>query len=259
MHSRLSCDAQDTMEAMCQAAVDVGLDEIAVTEHLDLHPLDSCPNFYKPDVYFAELARCREQFAGRLTIRAGIEIGDDHRFAEGNAKVLNAYPYDFVIGSVHWIGDEAPFGRSFFDTHDGPPSWSGYFREMAELAKADNYDVIGHIDLLKREGTEFWGVFNHTRHRDELRAILRTLVERGKGLEINTSGWRRSAGEPCPGLPILTWYAELGGEILTIGSDSHRTAHVGLFYDEAVALAKQAGLRWLTTFEGRKPIQHPLE
>jgi histidinol-phosphatase (PHP family) len=259
MHSQFSCDAKDTMEAMCRAAIEVGLDEIAVTDHLDVHPLDICPGFYKPDGYFAELARCRDLFAGRLTIRAGVEVGDDHRFSDEIAAVVDAWPYDFAIGSVHWIGDEPPFGRPFFLKHDADWAWRGYLAEMTEKAKAEHFDVIGHIDLLKREGTEHYGAFDAERYRDELHTILRTLVERGKGLEINTSGWRRSASEPCPGLTILRWYAELGGEVLTIGSDSHRTPHVGLFWDEAVALAKEAGLRWLTTFEARQPTQHPLE
>jgi histidinol-phosphatase (PHP family) len=259
MHSQFSCDAKNTMEEMCRAAVEIGLTEVAVTDHLDLHPKDPCPGFYRPDDYFAELARCRELFAGQLVIRAGIEVGDDHRFLAGNSAIVESRPYDFAIGSVHWVDDEAPFGRPFFLSHRGDWAYANYFREMTEKAKATTCDVIGHLDLIKREGTEYYGPFEAELYRGELRAILRTLVERGKGIEINTSGWRRSAGEPCPGLPILKWYAELGGEILTIGSDSHRTPHVGLFWDEAVALAKEAGLRWLTTFEDRKPTQHRLE
>jgi histidinol-phosphatase (PHP family) len=259
MHSQFSCDARDTMENMCRAAIEIGLDEVAVTDHFDPHPLDSCPGFYRPEAYFAELTRCRELFADKLTIRAGIEIGDAHRFAEEVRAIVGTWPYDFAIGSVHWVGDEAPFGREFFLRHDADWAYRGYFDEMAGKARADDFDVIGHIDLIKREGTEFYGRFDAEMFGDELRAILRTLIERGRGIEINTSGWRRSAGEPCPALPVLRWYAELGGEILTIGSDSHRTPHVGLFWDEAIALAREAGLRWLTTFDRRKPIQHPLE
>jgi len=258
MHSQFSCDAKNTMEEMCRAAIEVGLDEIAVTDHFDPHPLDECPGYYRPDAYFDELARCRAQFAGQLRIRAGVEVGDAHRFPTQVAALVSERPYDFAIGSVHWIGDVTPFGRPFFESHEGPWAYEGYFREMAGMAKSDGWDVVGHLDLIKREGTEYYGPFDAERYREELRAILRTLVERGKGIEINTSGWRRSAGEPCPGLPVLRWYAELGGEILTIGSDSHRTPHVGLFWDEAIALAREAGLRWLTTFEARKPKQHPL-
>ena len=258
MHSQFSCDARTTMEEMCRASVALGLDEIAMTDHLDVHPLDECPGFYKPDEYFAELERCRELFAGKLVIRAGIEIGDSHRFAEEIAQVVRARPYDFSIGSVHWIDDEAPFGAPFFQRHDAAWAYSGYFREMTGLARAEDYDVVGHLDLPKREGTEFYGAFKCDDYSDVVRDVLKALVERGKGIEINTSGWRRSAGEPCPALPILRWYAELGGEILTIGSDAHRPIHVALRRAEAVEMAREAGLRWLTTFEARRPIQHPL-
>jgi histidinol-phosphatase (PHP family) len=258
MHTRFSCDGRNTMEEMCRASIELGMTEIAITDHLDVHPKDGCPGYYVPRAYFAELERCRELFAGRLTIKAGIEVGDPHRFAEEEAPVLAAWPYDFALGSVHWIDDEAPFGAPFFKAHEAGWAWSGYFREMARLARADHYDVVAHIDLIKREGTQHYGVWDYAPYADEVRAILRTLIERGKGIEINTSGWRRAANEPCPGLPILSWYAELGGEILTIGSDAHGPEHVALRWNDGVALARQAGLRWLTTFEGRKPTQHPL-
>lgn len=258
MHSQYSCDAHDTMEAMCRASIGAGLDEIAFTDHLDVHPLDNCPGFYRPTEYFLELERCRELFADQLTIRSGVEVGDSHRFDSEVAAIVNAYPYDFAIGSVHWIDDEAPFGAPFFQNHLASWAYEGYFRELSRLARADHFDVIGHIDLIKREGTEYYGAFSADDYAETLREILRMLIERGKGIEINTSGVRRSACEPCPGPPILRWYAELGGEILTIGSDSHRVEHVGLYRQEAVEMARLAGLRWLTTFKERQPVQNPL-
>jgi histidinol-phosphatase (PHP family) len=246
------------MEAMCQAQIAAGMDEVAVTEHLDVHPLDSCPGFYRPNVYFAELARCRERFDGQLTIRAGIELGDGHRFADALGAVVDAWPFDFAIGSVHFIDDEAPFGRPFYRQRDAAFAFGGYFREALALARAGDFDVLGHLDMPKREGTDYYGAFDPVPYGDEIRAVLRALIERGKGIEINTSGWRRSCDEPCPGPIVLGWYAELGGEVLTIGSDAHRVAHVALRHADAVALARESGLRWLTTFERRQAIQHRL-
>jgi histidinol-phosphatase (PHP family) len=246
------------MEDMCTAALAGGLTEIAFTEHLEVHPKDNCPGHYKPAAYFAELERCRELFRGRLTIRAGIEVGDSHRFPADIAAVTRAWPYDFALGSVHWVGDDAPFGPAFFRDHARDWAWTHYLEEMRAKAEADDFDVIAHLDLLKREGTAYYGAFDAAEYADTIRAILKRLVERGKGIEINTSGWRRPANESCPGPMILEWYAELGGEILTIGSDSHRVAHVGLFWDDAVAVARRAGLRWLTTYESHQPTQHSL-
>lgn len=258
MHSQFSSDCRSTMEAMCRAAIACDLDEVAITDHLDVHPGDAYPDFLRPEAYFAELERCRTLFDGQLTIRAGIEVGDSHRFGEIVGPRVRAHPYDFAIGSVHWIDDEAPFGPEFFRRHDADWAFSGYFREALALARADDYDVIGHLDLPKREGTAHYGVFRPDDYRDALREILRTLVERGRGIEINTSGWRRSAEDCCPGELVLRWYADLGGEILTIGSDAHRPEHVGLHRARAVEIARQAGLRWLTTFVERQPVQHRL-
>jgi histidinol-phosphatase (PHP family) len=259
MHTReFSCDARGSMAQMCQAAVEAGLEEIAITDHLDGHPNERCRDYYDATAYFDELERCRAHFAGRLTIRAGVEVGDPHRFPDAVAPTVRGHAYDFAIGSVHWIDDVAPFGEAFFRAHGADFAFGGYFREALALAGGDDFDVLGHIDMPKREGAAFYGPFCADDYRDALRAILRRLIERGKGIEINTSGWRKSAEECCPGPSVLKWYAELGGEILTIGSDSHRTEHVGLYRTRALEMARQAGLRWLTTFEGRRPVQHRL-
>jgi histidinol-phosphatase (PHP family) len=246
------------MAEMCQAAIEAGLEEIAITDHLDGHPGDNCHGYYSVAAYFEEIACCRALFAPRLTIRAGIEVGDPHRFPEVISPTVRGHDYDFAIGSVHWIDDVAPFGDAFFRAHDSAFAFGGYFREALALAKADDFDVLGHLDMPKREGTAFYGPFRADDYGDALREILRMLIAHGKGIEINTSGWRKSADECCPGPSVLKWYADLGGEILTIGSDAHRTEHVGLFRARAIDLAREAGLRWLTTFECRRPVQHRL-
>lgn len=243
---------------MCRAAIGHALTEIVFTDHLDVHPLDDCPGYYEPDTYFAELARCRDLFAGELTIKAGIEVGDTHRFGAEIARTVDAFPYDFSLGSVHWIGDEAPFGAPFYESHDSDWTYHGYFREALALAGADSFDVLGHLDMPKREGTAYFGRFDPNLYGDEIRAILRRLIDRGKGIEINTSGWRRSADECCPGPVVLQWYREMGGEILTIGSDGHRPEQLALRFESAYDVARAAGFRWLTTFDRRKPVQHRL-
>lgn len=258
MHSEFSPDARSTMENMGARALAQGLEEIAFTDHLDIHPLDNPSDFYRPDAYFAELARCQKVFAGRLTIRAGIEIGESHRYPERVRPVLGAHPYDFVLGSVHWIGDEMPFGNQYFATHEKHPTFAGYFGEMVEMAASGEFDVVAHLDMPKREGTAVWGPFDPRAYGDEIRQILRRLIDRGKGIEINTSGWRRPNVECCPDPLILAWYHELGGEVLTIGSDAHGPEHVALFRERALDVARAAGLRWLTTFTERRATQHPL-
>ena len=259
MHSsEFSPDARAPMEAMCRGAIGHGLEEIAITDHLDGHPKDYCHGFYRPDEYFVELERCRRLFEGQLTIRAGVELGDGHRFGDEIHPIVHARPYDFAIGSVHWIDDVAPFGEAFYRAHDAAFAYSGYFREALALAKTGDFDVLGHLDMPKREGTAFYGAFGPDDYADAIREILRALIARGKGIELNTSGWRKSCDDCSPGLPVMKWYAELGGEILTIGSDAHRPEHIALRRDRAVEMAREAGLKWLTTFERRKPTQHRL-
>jgi len=94
----------------------------------------------------------------------------------------------------------------------------------------------------------------YPREADAVRAILRRLIERGIGLEVNTSGLRSPAGEPCPGPTVLRWYRELGGELLTVGSDAHDPARVGQGVDLACGLAERAGFAQLTRYHRLGPV-----
>lgn len=253
-HTALSCDSQATMAAQCEAAIALGLREICITEHADWEPLDDCTGFYRPDAYFAELATCREQYGDQITIRAGVEIGEMHRFGTEAAQLLAAYPYDFVIGSLHWVTGRLTLTPVYFEGWDARAAYEAYYAELLEVVGAGGFDVIGHIDVPKRAGFSVSGSYDSHDYAEPLRAVLRAAIERGIGIEINTGTARRPVGEPSPDLPVLRWYRELGGEIITIGSDAHRPEHVGYCFDHARELLDAAGFRAATCFEGRKPV-----
>ncbi len=254
MHTALSCDSQATMAAQCEAAIALGLREICVTEHADWEPLDECSGYYQPDAYFAELAACRERYGGRLTIRAGVEIGEAHRFGGEASQILATYPYDFVIGSLHWVTDRLTLEPIYFEGWDARAAYDTYYAELLEVVRAGGFDVIGHIDVPKRAGFSVHGGYASDDYAEPLRAVLRAAIERGIGIEINTGTARRPVGEPSPDLPVLRWYRELGGEIITVGSDAHRPEHVAFRFDHARELLEAAGFTAVTCFEGRQPV-----
>jgi histidinol-phosphatase (PHP family) len=159
---------------------------------------------------------------------------------------------------VHYYDNLFVGGVEYASSREASKGIGDYFAQVLLAAATDGYDVHGHLDVFKRRSRSIWGPFQVEEWAEPVREALRRLIAGGRGIEINTSGVRTEAGEPCPGLPVLHWYKELGGEILTIGSDSHRVEHLGVGLEVGVELARAAGFRRLCTFERRRPVWHAL-
>lgn len=252
VHTDFSCDSEADMEAVCEAAIDRGLSEIAFTDHLDFGPADP-PGCFRQIEYLAAIERCRAHYGDRLTIRTGVEIGEPHLFAREAARVLAMGDFDIVLGSAHYAdGMQAAWKANFFD-QPLRQAYEAYFRQVVRLAAEGEFDILGHVDLVKRDAHKFEKPYDGPEpYADMIRAALRAIVERGKGLEINTSPIRRGLPEPCPSMEILHWYRELGGEILTIGSDAHAPEAVGADFDVALEIARAVGFTRLARFEQRQ-------
>lgn len=254
-HTHFSQDSEAPMEAQCRAAIAMGLKQIAFTEHEDYNPDDSTSFFFKHDDYLKEIARCRALFDGQLIIRQAIEVSEPHRYPELAGPVLSKYAWDFVLGSLHWL---TPWINTFepaFFTYCGDwrQSFRDYFIEMQQLARYGDFDVLAHIDYPARYGLKYFGdSYDITEYEKEIREVLKIIIDRGKGTEINTSVLRRGRKDPNPPQAVINWYRELGGTILTIGSDSHYPEHTGQHMDTALKMAKQAGFTQIATFEQRK-------
>ncbi|MGH2523733.1 MAG: histidinol-phosphatase HisJ family protein [Anaerolineales bacterium] len=260
LHSNFSCDCKATMVEMCRSAIAKGIPEIGFTEHYDLHSDESCRDWFKPDAWWAELERCRAEFAGQLTLRAGIEIGEPHIFQDEARAVLARYPFDYALGSLHWIGRESIFTQSYFQQRPAATAFRLFFEELERMTRTGGFEVLSHFDVLMRVGYEVYGDYDPRRYEEHIRPILRNCVEHGIALDLNTAALRRkyAAGVPnaafllTPGPDILRWYVELGGERITLGSDAHRPQHVGFSLLVALDAARAAGLKYLTQFEGRQ-------
>ncbi len=252
LHSDSSPDCPIPMATQCERALELGVKEICFTEHLDFDPRDLADGSLDDQRYDGEICAAREQFGDRLTIRQGVELGEGHRYLAAAQERLLTRQYDFVLGSIHWT-DHLCLGVPFTPDITREQLYRRYFAELLELSKMDFYDVMAHFDLAKRYGVSHFGPFTPGDYEEEIRAILRNLVTRGKGIEINTSGWRQPPQETLPGPTILSWYREMGGEILTVGSDSHRPQHLAYRVGDAYELARAVGFRAITVFEQRRP------
>jgi len=254
IHTHFSCDSETDMMAVCEAAIARGLREIAFTDHADFGPADPTDCFH-PEEYLAEIERCRARYGDRLTIRAGVEMSEPHIFAQEAEDVLATGDFDFVLGSAHYaVGMQAAWKPTFFE-QPLRQAYEAYFRQVARLAAEGDFDVLAHLDLVKRDACKFGKTYDGPGpYADVIRAALRSIVERGKGIEINTSPLHRGQPETCPSLQILRWYRELGGEILTFGSDAHIPGAIGMYFDVALDMARAAGFKRLTRFEGRQAM-----
>jgi histidinol-phosphatase (PHP family) len=252
IHTSFSSDGKNAIAAACEAAIAHGLREIALTDHVDFGPADPL-DYLQPATYLAEIERCRAHYGGRLTIRAGLEVGEPHIFAEQARAVLATGEFDFVLGSAHYAdGMQVAWKEPYFE-QPLRQAYEAYFRQVVRLAAQGDFDVLGHLDLVKRDARKFGLVYDGPEpYADVIRTALRSLVERGKGLELNTSPLRMGQPEPCPSLQVLRWYRELGGEILTFGSDAHQPEAIGACFDVALEIARAAGFTRLATFEKRR-------
>ena len=182
-----------------------------------------------------------------------MEIGEPHIFVREAKAVLAVGEFDFVLGSAHYAeGLQTAWKAAFFD-QPLDQAYEAYFRQVVRLAGEGDFDVLAHLDLVKRDARKFGKPYDGPEpYADMIRTALRSIVARGKGIEINTSPLYRGHPEPCPSMEILHWYRELGGKILTLGSDAHTVATIGGCFDVAAEMAQAAGFKRLATFERRR-------
>jgi histidinol-phosphatase (PHP family) len=260
VHTNFSCDCKASMAEMCAAAVARGIAELGFSEHYDLFPSepDGCRDFFRLEPWAAELERQQAAFAGTLTVRAGIEIGEPHLFAVETKALLARYPFDYVLGSLHWIGAESVFNTAYFEAHAADEVYRLYYEELERLTAAGDFDILSHFDVPVRTAFAVYGGYTALDYADYLRPVLRNCVERGLALDLNTAALRRRANVLTPGLDILRLYVELGGERVTLGSDAHRPEHVGAHLEVALEIARAAGLKYLTHFDKRQARLVPI-
>ncbi|MCM3225478.1 histidinol-phosphatase HisJ family protein [Terribacillus saccharophilus] len=255
-HTNNSIDSKAIMQDVCEQAISKGIKEICFTEHFSVNP--SAPTYGHMDFakYQQDIKDSQDSYGNQLTIKMGIELCEPHLMMDVYQTELNSIPFDFIMGSVHNIGNQKLrlHLRANEDTF-----YDDYFAEMYKLVSDADIDVLAHIDLMKRYAVqEGHNVYTFEQHKDQIAAILEKAIQRGIGIEINTSGMRSSLSEALPTPQIVSLYNDLGGKILTLGSDSHKAETVGAGIKEAAQIARQCGFTHICQFDKREPRAVPL-
>lgn len=262
LHSSFSGDSEASMDSMVQQAISRGLKTICFTEHNDFHFPGENPHQFElnPDSYLYDLLRAREKYQDRIEILFGVEIGLQEEAAHLNMLLANGYDFDFIIGSMHIINGKDPYYPAYFEGRTDEDAYREYFECTLENLKAfSNYDSLGHLDYIVRYGKTKDVDYSYTKYADYIDPILKLLIDQEKALEINTAGLRYGLRETNPCLDIVKRYHELGGELITIGSDAHKPEDVGYALDKAGDLLETCGFNAYTTFSHRKPEQRLLK
>lgn len=253
-----SCDAKATLGGFVARAHEMELDLLTTTEHVDFDPRDYGYGHYDQARHVAQREWVRGRSFGRLKVLIGVEIDYQVRYEADVRGFLGGAAYDFVIGSVHYAQGESIFSPAFFDLPERA-SYEAYLGQALQAVRSGLFDVLGHLDIVKRYGVEHYGPFQPERYAEQIDALLRACVETGTGIEVNTSGYRGPPEEPFPSLAVLSRYRELGGELLTVGSDAHVVEDLGRDVPLALELAQCAGFEAIAAFVDRQPMWLPID
>ena len=251
MHTRFSEDGDNSPEEMSLRAIELGFLEIGFSEHWDVGPYETNPRFFQPEPWYAELERLRGLFAGQLILRAGIEVAEPHLYPKETAEVLARAQFDYVLGSVHFVGPHLMFDAEYFRQHTADEVYSAYFAELERLVRLADLDIVAHFDVVARTAKPILG-YEPARYEAQIRTVLGICIERSLALDVNVGAMRKPARIINPDPLILKWYAEMGGQYVTLGSDAHRISEVGLHLDKALVAIQAAGITHLTQFERRQ-------
>lgn len=256
IHSSVSFDSDTPAENIAKAAAEAGLLEICFTDHWDHHPSPSDPH----DLFTLE--EYGKTYDGLkvegLKIRRGVEIGlNEWNMAECREFVSKG-DFDFIIGSVHYADGYDPYDKRYWDGKTVEEAYTRYLEKELECVKLhEDFDVLGHLTYVcKSPCNPFHAPLPYSECREIADEIMRILISRGKGIEINTSGVDRGV-DLLPSLDYVRRFRELGGEIVTVGSDTHNAERIGQYCNETIEQLKDI-FGYVCTFEKRKPIFHKL-
>ncbi len=257
VHSSFSGDSDMPAETACETAIKLGLSGIAFTDHLDIDFPDFDVKFLIDfEQYSSVMDEIKSRFESGLKVLKGIEVGIQPHVIEESDETVKKYDFDFVIASIHIIDKLDPYCGKYFENKTSKhQAFMRYLEEvLLSVTKFDNFDVVGHIGYIRRYCSYDDRTLRYTDYSDIVDTILKTAISKGKGIEINTSGFRGDLNSPIPDFDIITRYKELGGEILTIGSDAHTPEHIALNFPYVKDMLKEIGFKYLTHFEKRVPV-----
>ena len=252
MHTRFSSDSEANPEEHIKQAIKLELDEICFTDHYDVdYPYT--PFILDIENYAKEMNLLKEKYKDQIIIKIGMEMGLDPIHQKEINRVTSLYPFDFIIGSIHAVGNTEFCYGDYFQGKTKHEAHTEYFNQVKKsIEMFDCFNVFGHLDYIERYGIYDDNSVDTERYMDIIDDCLKLLISKNKGLEVNSSGYLLR-NEGFPKRSILQRYYDLGGRIVTIGTDSHTSDRVGENVDSIIQILTEIGFEDVTTFTNQKP------
>lgn len=249
-HTCFSIDSKNTIEASCEAAVKKGMRGVSITDHLDSNPKEWGFGFYDPEGYFKEIERVKGVYGDQIELLSGIEFSESQIYGD-KLEAMAKYPYDVVLGSVHWIDAGYVGDREILDVLTQEEVERRYYDAILKVIQGGKIDVLAHLDLPKR-------TFGKSVIPQEvLTHILIELVKSNIALEINTSSLRKGLNETMPDYSLVEEFVSLGGKRVTLGSDAHFSDVIGADFDTVLMALSQNARQYVGYFVKREFVSLP--
>ena len=252
IHTSFSGDSDTPPAEQIERAISLGMKRICITDHHDYDVVSDIDfNLDLPE-YFKELSRLREEYKDRIEISAGVEMGLQSHISGYLEELSEKYPFDFIIGSVHFVDGFDPYYDEYFDTHENNAYERFFEVTQSRIKKISCFDSLGHLDYIVRYGQKRGFSYSYGEFADLIDPILGVLIDKGKALECNTGALARGMTEPNPCKEIFLRYRELGGELVSLGSDAHSPESLGVAFEMAGEMLKNCGFKYYAVYKDRK-------
>ncbi len=255
-HSNFSPDSFMRIGEALKYAKMAGLSGIAITDHLDLKAPGGVTRFtFNPDEQQKEADLYRTSVSN-VQLFTGIEIGLQPKHISDIQEFVRKFSFDTIIASVHFVDGVDPYEEDYYVGKEKKRSYGRYLEIIYEvITKYKDYDILGHFDYIARYSPYRDRGLYYRDFPDHLDSILRNLIENGKSLEVNTNTYRfRNDKAPVLDTNILFRYRELGGDLISIGSDAHSKERIGDNFDYYLDIIRGCGFRYITYFNKRKAV-----
>ncbi len=270
IHTAFSTDSETPMEKMIQQGIQNKLVGITFTDHMDyefpnIYDWD-CPEGLPPftfdlEKYVSSIRNFKKIYQSYIHIYTGVEIGLKEDAYEQNVTLTHHSDLDYCIGSIHLIDNQDPYYPEYWESMDEQRALEKYFEAtLTNIMNLDEIkiDTLGHLDYIVRYAPSGYRLYSYQKFADIIDEILSKLIHREIALEINTSGYKNGGTMPNPHEDVIRRYKDLGGTLITFGSDAHTPDRLGKHFDDAGKLARQSGFDRYVTFKKRQPIWHEL-
>lgn len=256
LHSNFSINSRVTMEEMALAAIDKNLKTICFADRIDLdYTIHKINLSFRTEDYFRNINKVKYTFLKDIEVLAGLEIGMQPHLGSSYDSIISSQPFDYIVMSPQSINGQDILADNFLDSISPKQALDSYYKNIYECVNIyDNFDVLGLFDYVDRYLDDMLASPNYDDLLPLITDILSALIDKGKGIEINSSGYMFGLNHFHPKLSVLKLYRDLGGEVVTFGSSASTPHHIASNYKLMERTLKDLGFRYFYIFRNRKRV-----